>query len=96
MKDHVQDLKATKSNLKMIYTLVSVNYNDGIKTMLKADKELAEKSSIFDPAWILEKVKIIVLGLDTKANKIVTIHSAMMSFMVMQQYDDETNEFNTL
>ena len=32
------------------------------------------------------------LGLDTKVNKRVTMHSAMMSFMLMKQYENETND----
>ena len=59
--------------------------------MLKADKEFLTKSKSFDCAWILMKVKKIVLGLDTKVNKRVTMHSAMMSFMLMKQCDHESN-----
>ena len=50
------------------------------------------KSNTFDHAWIIEKVKTIVLGLDTKVNKRVSMHSAMMSFMLMKQYDNEAND----
>ena len=67
------------------------NCTDGVKTMLKADKEYLAKSKTFDHAWIIDKVKIIVLGLYTKVNKRVTMHSAIMSFMLIKQYDNETN-----
>ena len=92
IKEYVKDLKTIKSNLKKIYTIVFGNCTDGVKTMLKADKEFASKSKTFDHAWIIEKVKTIVLGLDTKVNKRVTMHSAMMSFMLMKQYDNEAND----
>ena len=36
-------------------------------------------------------MKVIVLGLDTKINKRVTMHSAIMSFMLMKQCDNETS-----
>ena len=39
IKDYVRDLKTIKSNLKKVYTLVFGNCTDGVKTMLKADKE---------------------------------------------------------
>ena len=91
IKDYVRDLKTIKSNLKKVYTLVFGNCTDGVKTMLKADKEYASKSKVFDHAWIIDKVKTIVLGLDTKVNKRVTMHSSIMSFMLMKQYDNETN-----
>ena len=59
--------------------------------MLKANKEFTIQSKAFNHAWIIEKVKTIILGLDTKINKIVTMHSAIMSFMLMKQYENKTN-----
>ena len=87
----MKDLKDIKLNLKRVYTLVFRNCTDGVKTMLKADKEYLEKSKKLDCAWIINKVKIIVLGLDTKINKRVAMHSAIMNFMSMKQYKNETN-----
>ena len=57
IKDYVRDLKTIKSNLKKVYTLVFGNCTDGVKTMLKADKEYSVKSKAFDHAWIIDKVK---------------------------------------
>ena len=92
IKEYVKDLKLIKSNLKKLYALIYGNCTDGVKTMLKADAEYAEKSKMFDQAWILEKVKMIVQGLDTKVNKRVTMHSAIYNFMLMKQYDSESND----
>ena len=69
IKEYVKYLKLIKLNLKKLYALIFGNCTDGVKTMLKADAEYAEKSKVFDQAWILEKVKMIVQGLDTKVNK---------------------------
>ena len=60
------------------------NCRDGVKTMLKADKEYLVKSKTFDHAWIIDKVKVIVLGLDTKVNKRATMHLVITSFMLMK------------
>ena len=81
IKEYVKDLKTIKSNLKKIYTLTFGNCTEGVKTMLRADSDFTVKSKVFDQAWILEKVKIIVLGLDTKINKRVTLHIAIMIFL---------------
>ena len=59
--------------------------------MLKADKEHLVKSKAFDHLRIIHKVKVIVLGMNTKFNKRVTMHSAMMSLMLMKYHDNETN-----
>ena len=60
IKEYVKDLKTIKSNLKKIYTLFFGNCTDGVKNMLKADKEFVTRSKTFDHAWIIEKVKTIV------------------------------------
>ena len=83
-KEYVKELKLIKSNLEKIYTLVIGNCTDGVETMLKADKEYLAKSKVFDQGWILNKVKVIVLGLETKVNKRVTMHKSIMSFMFMK------------
>ena len=59
--------------------------------MLKADKKNLVKSKAFDHTWIIEKAKTVVLGLDTKINKRVTMRSAMISFVLMKQYDNIPN-----
>lgn len=91
IKDYVKDLNSMKSNLKKIYTLVFGNCMDGVKTMLKANKEFVAKSKSCDCTWIIEKVRTIVLDLDTKVNKRVTMHSAMTSLMLMKEYDNKAN-----
>ena len=92
IKEYVNYLKLIKSNLKKLYALIYGNCTDSVKTMLMADAEYVEKSKMFDQAWILEKVKIVVQGLDTKVNKRVTMHSAIYNFMLMKQYDIESND----
>ena len=37
-------------------------------------------------------MKVVVLGLDTNVNKRVTIHTTIMTFMIMKQYDTESND----
>ena len=71
--------------------MVFENCADYVKTMLKADKECLVKSKAFDPLWIISKVKVIVLGMDTKVENRVTMCSEMTSFMLMKQHGNETN-----
>lgn len=92
IKEYVKDLELIKSNLKKLYTVIFGNCTDGVKTMLKADAEYAEKLKTFNQSWILEKGKMIVQGLDTKVNKHVTMHTAIYNFMLMKQYDAESND----
>ena len=60
--------------------------------MLKADEEYEERSKDFDYVWILEKVKVIVLGLDTKVNLRVSLHDVISNYMLIKQQLYKTNE----
>ena len=78
-------------NLKKVFTLVFGNCADRVKTMLKVEKHCLAKSKDFDHLWIINKVKVIVLGLETEVNKRVTMYSTRMSFMLTNQCDNETS-----
>ena len=91
IKDYVKDLKLIKSNLKKIYNLVYGNCTDSVRTMVKTDDNYESKSLIFDHEWLFKKVKMIVSGLDTKVNLRVSLHAAMLNYMLMKQYPNETN-----
>ena len=92
IKDYVKDLKLMKSNLKKIYSLVYGNCTDSVRTMLKTDDDYESKSQSFDHSWLFKKVKMIVSGLDTKMNVRVSLHAAMLNYMLMKQYQYETND----
>ena len=92
IKDYVKNLKLIKSNLKKIYNLVYGNCTDSVRTMVKTDDDYESKSLIFDHEWLFKKVKMIVSGLDTKVNLRVSLHAAMLNYMLMKQYPNETND----
>ena len=60
--------------------------------MVKTDDDYESKSLIFDHEWLFKKVKMIVSGLDTKVNLRVSLHAAMLNYMLMKQYPNETND----
>ena len=45
-----------------------------------------------DSKWILEKVKMIVSGMDTKMNLRVLLHAAILNYMLLKQYPNETKD----
>ena len=53
--------------------------------MLKTDAGYESRSIAFDYQWVLEKVKMIVAGLDTKVNLRVSLHAAMLNYMLLKQ-----------
>ena len=60
--------------------------------MLKVDEEYEETSKVFDYVWILEKVKMVVSGLDTKINLRVSLHDAIFNYVSIKQQSYETND----
>ena len=60
--------------------------------MIKADSDYEVKARDFDHMWILNKVKTIVVGLDTKLNQRVSLHAAITNFILLKQFANETND----
>ena len=92
IKEYVKDLKQIKSNLKKIYSLIYGNCTESVQTMIKADSEYEVKSKVFDYAWLFEKVKAIVSGLDTKVNLRVSLHDVIFNFILLKQQAHESND----
>ena len=53
--------------------------------MLKADTCYEGKLKVFDYKWLLDKVKTVVSGLDTKVNLRVFLHDVMFDFILLKQ-----------
>ena len=91
-KDYVKDLKLLKANLKKVYGIVYGNCTESVQTMIKTDSEYNEKSKKFDHGCLLEKVKTIVSGLDTKVNLRVSLYDVITKFVFLKQFVTETND----
>ena len=52
--------------------------------MLKTDDDYEPKSLISDHRWLFRKVKMIMSGLDTKVNLRVSLHAAMLNYMLVK------------
>ena len=92
IKEYVKQVHTIKSNLKKIYSLIFGNCTEGVQTMIKTDSDYETKSKAFDCTWILKKVKTITSGLDTKVNLRVSMHTALLNFMLLRQFSDESND----
>ena len=92
IKAYVRDLKTLESNLKKIYSLVFGNCTDGVRTLIKSEDLYEEKSKLFDCVWILKTCKSIVCGVDTKASPRLSLHTALLSFLLLKQYGNESND----
>ena len=78
--------------MKKIFSLIYGNCTGGAETMLKLEDNFEDRSAIFDSIWLFKIVKKIVYGMDTKSNFRVSLHTAIMSFMLLQQYNTESSD----
>ena len=92
IKEYVKDLTQLKSNLKKLYAIVFANCTESVQTMIQTDSKYEEKAKIFDHAWLFQKVKTIVSGLDTKVNLRVSLYDMVINFMLLKQFGNETNK----
>ena len=92
IKAYVRDLKILVSNMKKMYSLVFGNCTDGVRTLIKSEELYEEKSKLFDCVWILKTCNSIVSGIDTKTSPRVSLHTALLSFLFLKQYGNESND----
>ena len=92
IKEYAKDLKMLKANLKKLYSIVFSNCTESVQTMIQNDSEYEEKAKVFDHTWLLQKVKTIVSGLDTKVNLRVPLNDVIINYMFLKQFTNESNE----
>ena len=84
IEEYVKDLKQIKANLKKLYGLICGNCTKDVYTVLKADTDFEGKLKVFDYKWLLNKVKTIVSGLDTKVNLHVSLPDVIFTFILLK------------
>ena len=92
VKQYIKRLNSLDSNKKKLYALIWGQITTGLQEALKGEDEFSFKDSSFDCIWLLEKVKLVSSGIDTKANKYCTLVQALTSFCTIRQGATESND----
>ena len=71
--------------------LVCGSFADSVRTMLNTNDECESKCCSFGHGWLFKKGEMIVSALDTKVNVKMSLHAAMLNYMLMKKYPNETN-----
>ena len=74
------------------FTIVEGNCSDGIKEQLRSKDKYLEKKMDGDILWIMGELKEITSGLELTTNKCVLFHDALYEFMMMHQWESESDE----
>ena len=80
-----------ETNVKRIYGLVKGQCSHSLRALLKQEKDYEKKDSKQDVLWLLEQLKKITSGLDSKSNKRCNLFDALLAFITMRQGNDESD-----
>ena len=72
-------------NIGKIFMYIWVKCTSALESMVKGDKYYEDKEYGNDCIWLLEKVKLIMSGLDTKEKKRNNLHDVIISFITTRQ-----------
>jgi len=84
--------KILRENMTKIYGLIIGQCTPALRSALKADKNFESESEIFEALWLLKSIKTVSSGMDIKANPDLTLHKQLLTFLTMQQGQNESND----
>ena len=85
VNNYVNRKLGVRINLDNIYGLVWGKFSHSIKSIIWNNEYFEDKLDVFGYLWLLESVKVFVLGMDLKSNKYYNLHKAMLNFLSMCQ-----------
>ena len=92
VKEYLARLKALKNNKESLYGLIWGQCSTGLQEVIKQEDKYFSSAADFDCVWILEKVKLISSGIDSKSNKHANLIKALSSFCNIKQGQSESND----
>ena len=92
VKRWMRRLENLKNNRATLYGLVWGQLSAGLQETIKGELEYESQSKIFNYIWLLEKAKLVSLGVDDKANKYYTLLKALMAMCNIRQGQTESND----
>jgi len=92
VKRYLDREETLQNNVIKIYRIVYGQCTAALKSTIKGDSEYKVKAACFNSLLLLNKVKIIMASVDTKANTALTLHEQILSFFNMQQGTIKTED----
>jgi hypothetical protein len=80
-----------ESNMNKIYVIVKGQCSHSLCTVLKQEDKYKQKDKEQDILWLLEHLKSITSGLDSKSNKRCNLFDAILAFITMRQGENEND-----
>ena len=91
LKKYVDREHLMYDNRVKLYTYVWGQCLSGVRSVIMGEELFKQKHGKKDILWLLERVKLVTSGLDTKSNKYNNMYETMMTFLTMRQGETESN-----
>ena len=92
VKRHMKRLTNLDANKEALYGLIWQQCSNGVRELVKAEKDFTKKDSDFDTIWLLERVKLISAGVDGRSNKHAILIKSLTSLCNIKQGAHESND----
>ena len=92
VKRHKKRLTNLDANKEALYGLIWQQCSNGVRELVKAEKDFSKKDSDFDTIWLLERVKLISAGVDGRSNKHAILIKSLTSLCNIKQGANESND----
>ena len=92
VKLHIKRINSLETNKEKLYALIWGQSSHALQEVVKGDDNFDIKEEFFDCIWLLEKVKLVSSGVDSKINKHYTLLQALTSFCTIKQGTSESND----
>ena len=80
-----------ESNMKRIYGLIKGQCSVSLKAALKTEKSYEDKNRSQDVLWLMQTVRQLTSGLDSKGNRRSNLFDALFGFITMKQGESESD-----
>ena len=81
-----------RSNIEKLYGLLWGQFSSTLQTTIKGTSKYEDNSDDFDAIWLLTEIKIVISGIDLKANPSLTLHEALLTLYKMKQGETKAND----
>jgi len=91
-KQYMSQEEISAENVTKLYVLVIGQCTPALRSSLKAELFYKIKSESSDSLWLLNSLKSASSGMDFKANKALTLHEQLLTFLTTRQGQNKSDD----
>jgi hypothetical protein len=91
-KVYLDGKKLIRENKRVLFTIIWGQCSPSLQAVVKGLDDFLTNFSTYNTKWLLEQLKVVSAGIDSKSNVYVQLHLAVLIFFNMKQYPNESND----